>query len=43
MFRWMVFFLLIVLGIVTFVAFVLGVPIPGLSQSGYQPSSPFSP
>ena len=43
MLRWMVFFFLILGGIVAFVAFVLGVPIPGLSQSGYQPSSPFNP
>lgn len=43
MFRWMLFFFLILGGIVAFVAFVLGVPIPGLTPSGYQPSSPFSP
>ena len=44
MLRWMLFYLLILGGIVTFVAFVLGIPIPFLSsQSGYQPSSPFNP
>lgn len=43
MFRWMLFFFVILGGIVAFVAFVLGMPIPGLTQSGYQPSSPFSP
>lgn len=41
MFRWMVFLFLILLAIVTFTAFVLGVPIPGLEP--YQPSSPFNP
>jgi hypothetical protein len=43
MLRWLLLYLLILMGIVSFVAFVMGVPIPGLSQSGYQPSSPFSP
>jgi hypothetical protein len=43
MFRWLLFFFLILGGIVAFVFFVLGVPIPFLTQSGYQPSSPFSP
>ena len=41
MLRWLVLYLLIVVGIVAFVAFVLGVPIPGLTE--YQPSSPFQP
>jgi hypothetical protein len=43
MFRWMVFFFLILGVIVAFVAYVLGMPIPGLSQSGYQPTNPFNP
>ena len=41
MLRWMLFFIAILLAIVTFTAFVLGIPIPGFEQ--YQPSSPFSP
>ena len=44
MFRWLLFFVLIVAGILAFVSFVMGVPIPGLSQFGIQqPSSPFQP
>lgn len=43
MLRWMLFFFLIVVAIVGFVAFVLGVPIPGLSDSGYPPTGPFNP
>ena len=43
MFRWMVFFFLILGAILAFVAFVLGMPIPGLTQSGYQPNGPFNP
>jgi hypothetical protein len=43
-FRWLLFFVLIVAGILAFVSFVMGVPIPGLSQFGIQqPSSPFQP
>ncbi len=41
MFRYLLFFFLILGGIVAFVAFVLGIPIPGFEQ--YQPSSPFAP
>jgi hypothetical protein len=41
MLRWMLFFFVILIAIVTFVGFVLGVPIPGLTP--YEPSSPFSP
>jgi hypothetical protein len=37
----MLFYLLIVVGIVVFSAFVLGVPVPGLTQ--YTPSTPFQP
>jgi hypothetical protein len=44
MFRWMVFFVLILAGILAFVSFVMGVQIPGLSQFGIQqPTSPFGP
>ena len=44
MFRWMVFFMLIVAGILAFVSFVMGIPIPGLSQFGIQqPGTPFQP
>ena len=44
MFRWMVFFILILAGILAFVTWVMGVPIPGLSQIGIQqPQSPFGP
>lgn len=40
----MLFFFLIVVAIVGFVGFVLGVPIPGLTNSGYQPGGgPFNP
>jgi hypothetical protein len=41
MLRWLVFFCLILVVILAFVSFVLGVPIPGLEP--YTPSSPFSP
>jgi len=44
MFRWMVFFMLILAGILAFVTWVMGIPIPGLSQFGIQqPTSPFGP
>ena len=44
MFRWLLFFVLILAGILAFVSFVMGIPIPGLSEHGIQsPSSPFSP
>ncbi len=43
-FRWMVFFVMILAGILAFVTWVMGVPIPGLSQFGIQqPTSPFGP
>jgi phosphate/sulfate permease len=42
MFKWMVFFVLILGGILLFVTWVMGIPVPGLD--GIQPpSSPFSP
>ena len=42
MFRWLVFFVLILAGILAFVSFVMGIPIPGLSEHGIQPpTSPF--
>jgi hypothetical protein len=43
LFRWIVFYLVIVLAIVAFVSFVLGVQIPGISPTPFQPSSPFQP
>jgi hypothetical protein len=44
MFRWLLFFVLIVAGILAFVSFVMGIPIPGLSQFGIQPpGTPFQP
>jgi len=44
MFRWMLFFILILAGILAFVSYVMGIPIPGLSQLGIQqPSTPFQP
>jgi hypothetical protein len=44
MFRWMLFLVLILAGILAFVTWVMGVPIPGLSQFGIQqPTSPFGP
>jgi hypothetical protein len=44
MFRWMVFFVLILAGILAFVSWVMGIDIPGLSQFGIQqPRSPFQP
>jgi hypothetical protein len=44
MFRWLLFFVLIVGGILAFVSFVMGVPIPGLSQFGIQqPALPYQP
>jgi len=44
MFRWMLFFILILAGILAFVSFVMGIPIPGLSQLGIQqPATPFQP
>ena len=40
----MVFFVLILAGILAFVSFVMGVQSPGLSQFGIQqPASPFQP
>jgi len=43
-FRWLLFFVLILAAILAFVSFVMGVDIPGLSQLGIQqPSSPFGP
>ncbi len=42
MFRWLLFFVLILAGILAFVSWVMGIPIPGLSQFGIQqPSSPW--
>lgn len=42
MFKWMVFFVAILAGILAFVTWVMGIPIPGLE--GFQPpQSPFSP
>jgi hypothetical protein len=42
MLRWLLLYLLILVGILAFVSFVMGVPIPGLSQFGIQqPSTPF--
>jgi hypothetical protein len=41
MFRWMLFYFVIVLGIVAFVAFVLDIPIPGFPHSTYQPYQGF--
>jgi hypothetical protein len=41
MLRWLILYLFILVVIVGFVAFVLGVPIPGLTP--YQPSTPFQP
>ena len=44
MFRWMLFFVLILAGILAFVSWIMGVDIPGLSQFGIQqPTSPFRP
>ena len=44
MFRWMVFFVLILAGILAFVSWIMGIDIPGLSQFGIQqPASPFQP
>ncbi len=44
MLRWMLFFVLVLAGILAFVSFVMGIPIPGLSQFGIQPpSTPFEP
>ena len=44
MFRWMLFFILILAGILAFVSYVMGIPIPGLTQLGIQqPSTPFQP
>jgi hypothetical protein len=44
MFRWMLFFILILAAILAFVSYVMGVPIPGLTQLGIQqPSTPFQP
>jgi len=43
-FRWLLFFVLILAAILAFVSFVMGIDIPGLSQFGIQqPSSPFQP
>ncbi len=36
-FRWMLFYLAIVVAIVAFVAFVLDIPIPGVTHTVYQP------
>jgi hypothetical protein len=42
MFRWMLFFVLVLAGILAFVSWVMGVDIPGFSQFGIQqPSSPW--
>ncbi|HYM97723.1 MAG TPA: hypothetical protein VET26_10495 [Candidatus Sulfotelmatobacter sp.] len=41
MLRWLLFFLLIVFGILVFVSFVMGVPVPFLNQ--FTPSTPFNP
>jgi hypothetical protein len=44
MLKWMLFFIMILAGILAFVTFVMGDPIPGLSWFGIQqPSSPFQP
>jgi hypothetical protein len=44
MFRWLLFFVLILAGILAFVSWVMGIPIPGLSQFGVQqPMSPMQP
>ena len=44
MFRWLLFFVLILAAILAFVSFVMGIPIPGLAQFGIQqPSTPFQP
>jgi hypothetical protein len=43
-FRWLLFFMLILAAILAFVSFVMGVDIPGLSQLGIQqPASPLQP
>jgi hypothetical protein len=43
-FRWLLFFVLVLAAILAFVSFVMGIPIPGLSQFGIQqPSTPFQP
>jgi hypothetical protein len=40
----MIFFVVVLMGIVAFVAWVMGVPIPGLSDTQYyQPNLPFQP
>ncbi len=39
--KWILFYLLIVVAIVAFVASVMGIPIPGFNQTGFQGSSPF--
>jgi hypothetical protein len=42
MFRWLLFFVLILAAILAFVSFVMGIPIPGLNQLGIQqPATPF--
>jgi hypothetical protein len=41
MFRWMLFYFVIILGIVAFVAFVLDIPIPGFPHSTYHPYQSF--
>jgi len=41
MFRWMLFYILIVLGIVALVAFLLDIPIPGIPHSTYRPYQGF--
>jgi len=44
MLRWLLFFVLILAAILAFVSYVMGIPIPGLSQFGVQqPSTPFQP
>jgi hypothetical protein len=43
-FKWLLFFVFVLAGILAFVSFVMGIPIPGLSEHGIQaPSSPFEP
>jgi hypothetical protein len=44
MLRWLLFFVLVLAGILAFVSFVMGIPIPGMTQLGIQqPSTPFQP
>jgi hypothetical protein len=41
MFRWMLFYILILVGIVAFLGFVLDIPIPGIPHTTYQPYQGF--